>query len=135
MAEPKTRSPIRRFDVFADYQRVQLEERGMPENRAKGRGIWAAKVVAGRGGRGGPAPKSQDGKADGNRAAKTHEEEDDEFRSAGGVPQTDATFDHEIIDRMGSDFYHDVFHPAIVQAHRDGKRYEEIRDVIRKEWK
>jgi hypothetical protein len=134
VADQKPHSPIRRFDVFADFQRVQLEERGMPENRAKGRGIWAAKVVAGRGGRGGPAPKSKDEHKDGKGEAKEHED-DDEFRSAGGVPQTDATFDHEIIDRMGPDFYHDVFHPAIVQAHRDGKRYEEIRDVIRKDWK
>lgn len=135
MADQKPRSPIRRFDVFADYQRVQFEERGMPENRAKGRGIWAAKVVAGRGGRGGPAPKSHDESEGGKRDAKAREDEDDEFRSAGGVPQTDVTFDHEIIDRMGRDFYHDVFHPAIVQAHHDGKRYEDIRDVIRKDWK
>jgi hypothetical protein len=91
--------------------------------------------VAGRGGRGGPAPKSKDDSDGGKGKSKGHEEEDDEFRSAGGVPQTDATFDHEIIDRMGRDFYDDVFHPAIVQAHRDGKRYEEIRDVIRKDWK
>jgi hypothetical protein len=134
VAEQKPRSPIRRFDVFADYQRVQFEERGMPENRAKGRGIWAAKVVAGRGGRGGPVPKSHD-ESEGGGKSKAHDDEDDEFRSAGGVPQTDATFDHEIIDRMGRDFYHDVFHPAIVRAHRDGKRYEEIRDVIRRDWK
>jgi hypothetical protein len=135
VAENKPRSPIRRFDVFAEYQRVQLEDRGMPENRAKGRGIWAAKVVAGRGGRGGPAPKPRSGTEEGERGAKAREDEEDEFRSAGGVPQTDATFDHEIIDRMGRDFYQDVFHPAIAQAYREGKRYEDIRDVIRKEWK
>jgi hypothetical protein len=135
MAENKPRSPIRRFDVFADYQRVQFEDRGMPEDRAKGRGIWAAKVVAGRGGRGGPAPKPRSDGEEGERGAKEREDEDDEFRSAGGVPQTDATFDHEIIDRMGRDFYDDVFHPAIVEAYRDGKRYQDIRDVIRKDWK
>src|SRR5579859_7734126 len=100
MADQKPRAPIRRFDVFADYQRVQFEERGMPENRAKGRGIWAAKVVAGRGGRGGPAPKSHDESAGGKREGKAREDEDEEFRSAGGVLQTDATFDHEIVDRM-----------------------------------
>jgi hypothetical protein len=135
MADSKPRSPIRRFDVFADYQRVQLEERGLPQNRAKGRGIWAAKVVAGRGGRGGPAPKSSGTHHEGQQGDKRHEDEDEEFRSLGGVPQTDATFDKEIIDRMGREFYEDVFHPAIAQAYREGKRYEDIRDVIRKEWK
>lgn len=135
MSELKPRFPIRRFDVFAEYQRVQLQERGMPERRAKGRGIWAAKVVAGRGGRGGPAPKSHEGSGSGHDGSKGHEEEEDEFRSAGGVPQTDAVFDHEIIDRMGRDFYDQVFHPAIAQAFKEGKRYEEIRDVIRKDWK
>jgi hypothetical protein len=53
----------------------------------------------------------------------------------GGVPQTDATFDNEIVDRMGREFYDEVFHPAILQAYRDGKRYEDIRDTIRKDWK
>jgi hypothetical protein len=129
MADHKPRSPIRRFDVFADYQRVRLED------RAKGRGIWAAKLVASRRGRGGPAPKAGGDTEEGQRGAKEHEEENDEFRSVGGVPQTDATFDQEIIDRMGRDFYQDVFHPAIAQAYREGKRYEDIRDVIRKAWK
>src|ERR671938_621208 len=57
------------------------------------------------------------------------------FKSAGGVPQTDRTFDEEIVERMGASFYHQVFHPAIAQAFREGKRYEEIRDSIRARWK
>ena len=36
---------------------------------------------------------------------------------------------------MGRDFYQDVFHPAIVQAYQEGQRYQDNRDVIRKEWK
>jgi hypothetical protein len=129
----KPRFPIRRFDVFADYHRVQYEDRGMPENRAKGRGIWAAKVVAGRRGGGGVAQST--GSAGGTGRGEERAEEEDEFRSVGGVPQTDATFDNEIVDRMGREFYDEVFHPAILQAYRDGKRYEDIRDTIRKDWK
>ena len=36
---------------------------------------------------------------------------------------------------MGAPFYHQVFHPAIAQAFREGKRYEEIRDSMRAGWK
>jgi hypothetical protein len=63
------------------------------------------------------------------------EEEDEEFRSVGGVLQTDLTFDKEIVERMGRQFYDGVFQPAIAQAFLEGKRYEDIRDTIRKDWK
>ena len=132
MAERKPRFPIRRFDVFADYNRVKYEAQGMPEDQAKGRGIWIAKVVAGRGG--GGAAVSERHEHHGEDGGSP-EREEDKFRSAGGVPQTDETFDKEIVDRMGGDFYAEVFHPAIEQAFKDGKRYEEIRDSIRKGWK
>ncbi|HZU14251.1 MAG TPA: hypothetical protein VFB58_15530 [Chloroflexota bacterium] len=133
MDELKPRMPIRRFDVFADYHRVQNEERGMPENLAKGRAVWAAKVVAGRRYGGVPSTGPHAGKLGGRAAAEP--EEDNEFRSIGGVPQTDQTFDREIIDRMGPEFYRQVFHPAIAEAARNGKRYEDIRDEIRAPWK
>jgi len=132
MPDVKPRFPIRRFDVFADYNRVKNEADGMPADQAKGRAVWIAKVVAGRRGGGAvpaePAQKRREGGA-------PHEEAEDKFRSVGGVPQTDATFDKEIVDRMGSEFYHEVFHPAIKQVFKEGKRYEDIRDTIRKGWK
>src|SRR5690348_9242805 len=87
---------IHRFDVFAEYTRQERREQGAPEDEAKGDGIWLAKV-------GEPEPK---------------------FRAVGDKPQTDATFDHEIIDRMGSHFYAQVFVPAIAAARARGERYE-----------
>jgi hypothetical protein len=129
----KPRFPIRRFDVFAEYNRIKNEADGMPEEQAKGRGIWLAKVVAGR--RGMPA------RSDGSRHEGHHQDKDqppreeDKFYSVGGEEQTDRTFDREIIDRMGQDFYAEVFRPAIEAAFKDGKRYEDIRDSIRKGWK
>ena len=57
------------------------------------------------------------------------------FKSAGGVPQTDRIFDEEIVERMGVPFYEQVFHPAMTAAFREGKKYEDIRDTIRKQWK
>jgi hypothetical protein len=130
MTTDKPRLPIRRFDVFADYNRVKNEGSGMPQNVAKGRAIWIAKVVAGRrGGASAPAPDRS-----GERKERK-EEEDEDFRSVGGELQTDATFDKEIVDRMGRDFYESVFHPAVRQAFEEGQRYEDIRDTIRKDWK
>jgi hypothetical protein len=123
--------PIRRFDVFADYNFVRNQAHGMPEATAKGRAIWAAKVVAGR--RYGAAPSGKPATERDEGAPRTEEEEG--FRSVGGVEQTDRTFDKEIVERMGADFYHDVFHPAIERAFKEGKRYEDIRDEIRKAWK
>lgn len=133
MADIKPRFPIRRFDVFAEYNRVKNQQSGMPEKQAKGRAIWAAKVVAGR--RYGSAPPAKPSGAERGESRHTAQEEDEEFRSVGGVPQTDLTFDKEIVERMGQKFYDEVFHPAITEAFSEGKRYEDIRDAIRKDWK
>lgn len=132
MEELKPRFPIRRFDVFADYHRTQNERHGMQEAQAKGRGLWAAKVVAGR--RYGSVPQGT-GKTGKNGGTEKREEAEEGFGSVGGVPQTDQTFDKEIINRMGPEFYYTIFHPAIERAVNEGKRYEDIRDTIRKEWK
>jgi hypothetical protein len=124
------RQPIRRFDVFAEYTRQDRQAKGYPQDEAKGYGIWLAKVVAAR-----RFGKSSDA---GSKKSRTHTDEHEEepkFRSVGDELQTDETFDHDIIDRMGGGFYDDVFVPAITEARDQGKKYEEIRDAIRKEWK
>lgn len=131
----KPRLPIRRFDVFAEYNRIKNLADGMPADQAKGRGVWIAKVVAGR--RGMPAhhDKPSTGKDGKDHPHSKEEKPEEKFLSVGGEQQTDATFDHEIVDRMGKDFYKDTFSPAIEQAFKDGRRYEEIRDSIRRDWK
>jgi hypothetical protein len=121
--------PIRRFDVFAEYTRQERREKGYPEDAAKGYGVWLAKVVASR--RFGQT-SSSDGKKPGKKAA--HDEEPT-FRSVGDELQTDETFDHDIVDRMGARFYDAVFVPAIAAAREEGKTYETIRDTIRRGWK
>jgi hypothetical protein len=123
------RQAIRRFDVFAEYTRQERREKGYPEDQAKGYGIWLAKVVAAR--RFGQ--KSSAGSRQPSR--KDEHEEEPKFRSVGDERQTDATFDHDIIDRMGATFYDAVFVPAITAAREEGKKYETIRDTIRKGWK
>lgn len=121
--------PIRRFDVFAEYMRQERRAKGYPEDQAKGYGVWLAKVVASR--RFGQTSAS-DGMKPGKKDA--HEEEP-KFRSVGDELQTDETFDHDIIERMGAQFYDAVFVPAISAAREEGKTYETIRDTIRRGWK
>jgi hypothetical protein len=127
--EPSPNQPIRRFDVFAEYTRQERREKGVPEDAAKGYGIWLAKVVASR--RFGQKAASDGAKP----STKDAHEAEPKFRSVGDELQTDETFDHDIIDRMGARFYDAVFVPAITAARAEGKSYETIRDTIRRGWK
>jgi hypothetical protein len=106
----------------------------MPEDQAAGRGIWIAKVVASRRG-GAAAPGETREVSDTDGKGTTREQPEEKFFSVGGKEQTDKTFEKEIVDRMGNDFYEDVFSPAIARAFEEGLRYQDIRDSIRKEWK
>jgi hypothetical protein len=123
----KPGKPIRRFDVFAEYTRLERLDKGDARDVAKGYGIWLAKVVASR------SKRTTEESSPGSPPKRSGPEP--KFRSLSGEEQTDRTFDHDIIDRMGEDFYEQVFSPAIAQARQDGKPYEAIRDAIRKEWK
>lgn len=128
--------PIRRFDVFAEAKRLEALDQGEPEDVAKGYGIRIAKVVASTR-LGGTKQMRQDKTL---RSASTSEsrfggEEGDKFRALDGELQTDETFDREIIERMGPEFYDVVFAPAIHQALAEGHKYEQFRDTIREEWK
>lgn len=132
------RAPVRRFDVFAEYNRHKGLKQGLDEPRARGYGLWVAKVVASgrRGGR-----QHERHARDEHRAAPAAETErpseapaKDAWHELGGEPQTDALFDREIVQRMGPDFYAQVFAPAIADAVERGERYESIRDSIRKGW-
>lgn len=122
------RQPIRRFDVFAEYTRQERRKKGYPADEAKGYGIWLAKVVASR-------RFGQSSGEDHGKPARKEGEEEPKFRSLSDELQTDQTFDHDIIDRMGATFYDDVFVPAIAAAREEGKKYEAIRDSIRRAWK
>jgi hypothetical protein len=126
---PKPRKPIRRFDVFAEYRKQEQQDQGTPEDEAKGYGLWVAKVVAARRfarGRG-PGEQPPGGRPEPEPRGKWHELD--------GQPQTDALFDTEVVARMGPDFYHEVFVPAIKQARAHGRSYEAIRDAIRRPWR
>jgi hypothetical protein len=118
---------IRRFEVFAEYTRLERLDKDYPEDEAKGYGIWLAKVVASRKFNASGESKSSSGKKRPGPEPK--------FREIGDELQTDETFDHDIVDRMGTEFYSKVFAPAIAEARDKGEKYEDIRDSIRKAWK
>jgi hypothetical protein len=122
----KPRAAVRRFDVFAEYNRLKgLKEEGLSAAQAKGYGLWLAKVVAAQ--KFGRLPRPSGEKKGERKKTKWHE--------LSGVPQTDKLFNKEIVDRLGKAFYSGVFAPAVREAYQDGKSYEEIRDSIRRSWK
>ena len=134
----KPRMPVRRFDVFAEYNRQEAIKKGMAADEAEGYGLWVAKVVASGGGRG-PAlrrPAEKDGKAEKESETEGKEEEPkSKWRSLSGEDQTDEMFQKEIVKRMGAHFYETVFVPAIEDALAEDRTYQSIRDTIRRDWK
>src|SRR5688500_2414814 len=131
MADPKPRRSIRRFDDFAEYRKQEEQERGLPEDEAKGHGLWVAKLVAARAyGRGAAGESGEGGGEDEKKRLR-----DGKWHLLSGEVQDDRRFDSEIVRRMGEDFYERVFEPAIREAREADKSYEAIRDGIRREWK
>jgi hypothetical protein len=118
---------IRRFDVFAEYTRLERLDKDYPQDEAKGYGIWLAKVVAAR--------KFSSKTGESKSSGKKKPGPEPKFREIGDELQTDEVFDHDIVDRMGTEFYSKVFAPAIEEARDKGEKYEDIRDAIRKDWK
>lgn len=132
--------PIRRFDVFAETKRLEAVAHGEPDDVAKGYGIRIAKIVASRRYGGGPAKKTHHERKDmpereTSTGSRFGGEDGNKFRAIDGEVQSDATFDREIVDRMGPEFYEVVFQPAVREALAAGRKYEQIRDTIRKDWK
>jgi hypothetical protein len=127
MIRPKAK--VRRFDVFAEYTRLEKLQEGLPDDEAKGYAVWLAKVVAARKfGRVKPdrgKPPSKQVLAE--RGLRR-------FRVLSGIEQNDEIFDRDIVDRMGRTFYRRVFSPAVRKAFRSGKSYRQIRDEIREAW-
>jgi len=131
--------PVRRFDVFAETKRLEALAHGEPEDVAKGYGIRIAKIVASRrfGGAAKKPPREMERKPEREQAEgdRFGGEGGAKFRALDGELQTDETFDREVIQRMGPEFYDVVFAPAIKEALDSGRKYEQFRDTIRKEWK
>jgi hypothetical protein len=118
---------IRRFDIFAEWNRLKARTRHqMKEADARAYGLAVAKIVAARKFSGYQADEVRDLK----RRARQDEVSEPWWEHLG----SSAEFERKIIRRMGETFYREVFQPAIEQAWDAGKSYEEIRDSLRKAW-
>jgi hypothetical protein len=107
---------------------------------AKGYGIRIAKIVASKRFGGSAGKKTHHEKRDASERESPKEsrfrgEVGGKFRALDGEIQSDETFDREIVDRMGPEFYEAVFQPSISEAVTAGRKYEQFRDTIRKDWK
>lgn len=134
MAELKPKAAVRRFDVFAEYNRLKAMKDGMKSGRAKGYGLWLAKVVAAKK-FGRLAKESGEPKKGKEKEKPAEERAKTVWLKLSDIPQTDKLFDKEIVNRMGKPFYSKVFAPALKEAFEEEKEYREIRDAIRREWK
>ena len=118
---------IRRFDIFAEWKRLEARQRShLPEAEAQAYGLAVAKVVAARKFTGYRPEQVQDWK----RRARQEELGEAWWQHLGSAEE----FATKIIERMGKTFYRRVFQPAVRQAWVEGKKYEQIRDVLRTEW-
>lgn len=121
---------IRRFDVFAEWSRLTgLEKKRLPPEEAARYGYAVARVVAARKLHGYEPGLVTEWR----RRARRHEE-DREGEAWWDHVAKPTDFERKVIERMGEPFYRNVFQPAIRQAWDAGKKYEEVRDSIRKSW-
>lgn len=125
--EQAPRLQIRRFDIFAEWNRLKARTRHkMKEADAQAYGLAVAKVVAARTQHGAAPEETRELK----RRARQDEVDEPWWEHLG----SDEEFDKKIVQRMGEDFYAEVFQPAIQEAWDGEQRYEDIRDALRTEW-
>src|SRR5215213_912077 len=118
---------IRRFDIFAEWNRLKARTRhSMKEADARAYGLAVAKVVAARTQHGAAPEETRELK----RRARQDEVDEPWWEHLG----SGAEFERTIIERMGREFYAEVFQPAIQHAWDAGQRYEDIRDTLRDAW-
>jgi hypothetical protein len=124
---PEPRAEIRRFDIFAEWNRLKARERlRLREADARAYGLAVAKVVAAR--------KFYGYKPEQVREWKRHARQGDVSEAWWKHLGSSQEFETKIIERMGKTFYRRTFQPAIRRAWREGKRYEQIRDQLRDLW-
>lgn len=125
--ERAPRLQIRRFDIFAEWNRLKARTKhNMKEGDARAYGLAVAKVVAARKLHGAAPEQTRELK----RRARKDEVDEAWWEHLGSADE----FEQKIVERMDREFYRQVFQPAIQQAWDDGKQYEDIRDALRSEW-
>jgi hypothetical protein len=124
---PIARTQIRRFDIFAEWNRLKARTRHkMSEAEARAYGLAVAKVVAARKLHGAAPEQTRDLK----RRARQDEVDEPWWEHLGSSEE----FEQKIVGRMGQAFYREAFQPAIQKAWEAGQSYEDIRDKLRNDW-
>ena len=112
---------IRRFDVFAEFNKQKKEAEGYPTDVAKGEGLWLAKFTASRR-FAKSAPKKKGNGNGGNKATIVSK-----FKSHNDITQTDKLFDKDIIGRLGEEIYENILVKGVRAAMKQGLKYNDIR--------
>jgi hypothetical protein len=124
---------IRRFDIFAEWNRLKAREKlKLSAGDSRAYGLAVAKVVAGR----------KQRREAGNEAASSDKDKKNEGEEKSAEKNerwwehlgSDDEFRRVVVRRMGEDFYKDVFAPAVRKAWDAGKDYADIRDTLRNPW-
>ena len=131
---------IRRFDVMAEVKRQEYLKKNpsRSEDEAKGYGIWLAKLIASRGYYPKNLTKDEDYKP--SYISSRYKLIVDKLKASdikvfylSDEPQTAEMFDRSIVERMGEDFYKEVFSPKIASLLEEGLGYMDFRDSVREE--
>jgi hypothetical protein len=103
------RAEIRRFDVFAEWNRIKARTQPhCSEADARAYGLAVAKVVAARKGAGARPAQRREGKRH-----TRHEDRTEAWWEHLGLARE---FEQKIVGRMGKSFYRGVFRPAVRRA-------------------
>jgi len=127
----RPRTNIRRFDVFAEWNRLTGRKKRLPEGDAQAYGIAVAKIVAARKFAGYQPGQVKDFKERARRGDAERPETGEAWWEHLGSPEE---FERKIVRRMGEAFYGEVFAPAVKAAWDRGAEYEQIRDLLREPW-
>lgn len=131
----KPQSEIRRFDVFAEWNRLKgRDQLKLKAGDARAYGLAVAKVVAGRSQKRASTRDEERSKPPKDSDKVNKENRNDADNRWWEHLGSDAEFKKTIVKRMGDDFYRDVFAPAVRAAWDDGAKYQDIRDTLRNEW-
>lgn len=118
---------IRRFDIFAEWNRLEAsEKKHFHADDARAFGIAVAKIVAARKFSGYEPHQLSEYR----KQARKRQVHDEWWRHFGSSDE----YQRKIVRRMGEDFYRRTFAPTIRGAFEQGMDYNDIRDTLRSEW-
>ena len=115
------RVKIGKWDIISEYHRIDWEEKGHDEEESKIHGTLIA--ILGYQKRTGHSPHIYEVEERNGEKGKTVKQRGEEKWI------TSKEFD-KIIDKMGNEFYHKIFSPAIKNLYKKGYSYAEVKEKV-----